>query len=87
MRDKRRKFLYYVTSFTGDFTCSLIIRDSRIWIEEGEKIHYEEYIPEYHLDKYDPSAKGGIPSIKIIPIVEFITLNITILPTSSFNEI
>ncbi len=86
MRDKRRKFLCYGSSSTGEFFCSLLIKDSGLTIEEGETIQYEEPIPDYHLNKYDPNAKGGISSITLIPIVapEFITINFTISPT---NEI
>lgn len=83
------EMLCFGSSTTGEFIYSFLFRETGMILTEGESIQYDEPIPNYHLDKYDPNAKGGISSIKLLPIakVEYITINFTISPTSSTNEI
>lgn len=85
MRNKGTQSTIYNSRYSGELICSTYIRGNDLMIvSEGEEIMYEEPIPNYMLSNYDERAKGGISTLRMIPIMEVqhITIDFIISPTN-----
>ncbi len=85
------QYTAYHSTMDGDLLCFTYIKNGRLsrtpFLYDGEVLVYCEPIPQHVINSYDPSAKGGIPSITILPIVSprYIQIDFTI--KSSSDEI